>query len=292
MLSQVLLPPGAASEGGAMSSPSPESMRRPLVMGIVNLTPDSFSDGGRFLVPRQALDHARRLIAEGADILDLGAESTRPGAAPVSQQTELERLLPLIEAIRQDSAIAISVDTMKPAVAQAAMAAGATIWNDVTALGHDPLSLATAASLGCNVVLMHMRGEPRTMQDDPRYDDVAAEVEAYLLQRALAAQQAGVAPDRIWLDPGLGFGKTTDHNLALIAGLPRLASRGYRVLLGASRKRFIAALYPPAVEPADRLAGSLAIALAGARAGVAVVRAHDVAATIQALDVDAAIRQV
>ncbi|MEI6282491.1 MAG: dihydropteroate synthase [Alphaproteobacteria bacterium] len=267
-------------------------MRRPLVMGIVNLTPDSFSDGGRFLVPRRALDHARRLIAEGADILDLGAESTRPGAAPVSQQTELERLLPLIEAIRQDSAIAISVDTMKPAVAQAAMAAGATIWNDVTALGHDPLSLATAASLGCNVVLMHMRGEPRTMQDDPRYDDVAAEVEAYLLQRALAAQQAGVAPDRIWLDPGLGFGKTTDHNLALIAGLPRLASRGYRVLLGASRKRFIAALYPPAVEPADRLAGSLAIALAGARAGVAVVRAHDVAATIQALDVDAAIRQV
>jgi dihydropteroate synthase len=260
-------------------------------MGIVNLTPDSFSDGGRFLAPRQALDHARRLIAEGADILDLGAESTRPGAAPVSQQTELERLLPLIEAIRQDSAVPISIDTMKPAVAQAALTAGATIWNDVTALGYDSNSLATAAGLGCDVVLMHMRGEPRTMQDDPRYEDVAAEVEQFLLRRAKAAQQAGVVRDRIWLDPGLGFGKTTAHNLSLIAALPRLVSHGYRVLLGASRKRFLAALHPAAADPADRLAGSIAAALAGARAGVAAVRAHDVAATIQALDVDAAIRQ-
>ena len=266
-------------------------MRRPLVMGIVNLTPDSFSDGGRFLTPRQALDHARRLIGEGADMLDLGAESTRPGAAPVSQQTELDRLLPLISAIREASDIPISVDTMKPAVAQAAMAAGATAWNDVTALRHDPNSLATAAALGGEVVLMHMQGEPRTMQDDPRYGDVVEEVEAFLLQRAKAARAAGVARDRIWLDPGLGFGKTTDHNLALIAALPRLVAHGYRVLLGASRKRFLAALHPPAADPQNRTAGSIAAALAGARAGVAAVRVHDVAATVQALDVDAAIRQ-
>jgi dihydropteroate synthase len=267
------------------------AVHRPLVMGVVNLTPDSFSDGGRFLAPDAALEQARRLIDEGADILDLGAESTRPGAQPVSAEQELERLLPLIEGVRHASAIPISVDTMKPQVARAAIAAGADLWNDVTALSHAPESVAVAAELGCDVVLMHMRGEPRTMQDDPRYGDVVAEVERYLLARAADAEEAGVARDKIWIDPGIGFGKTVEHNLALLAALPRLCARGYRVLLGASRKRFLSGLSPTAAQAQDRLAGSLAAALAGARAGVAAVRVHDVAATVQALDVDAAIRQ-
>jgi len=262
-------------------------MNRPLVMGIVNLTPDSFSDGGLHLGADAALAHARRLIAEGADILDVGAESTRPGAAPVPQQVELERLLPLIEAIRRESPIPISVDTMKPAVARNAMAAGADIWNDVTALDYSADSPYAAAEMGCEIVLMHMRGEPRTMQDDPRYDDVVAEVEEFLIDRAEMAQVTGVDPDKIWIDPGIGFGKTTAHNYALIAALPRLASHGYKLLLGASRKQFIA----PNLEPGDRLPGSLAIAIAGADAGASAVRVHDVAATVQALDVDAALRQ-
>jgi dihydropteroate synthase len=267
-----------------------QAVGRPLVMGVVNLTADSFSDGGQFLAHDAALEQARRLIGEGADILDLGAESTRPGAASVSAEQELERLLPLIAAIRAVSDVPISVDTMKPMVAQQAIAAGADIWNDVTALTHDAKSPALAAALGCEVVLMHMQGEPRTMQDDPRYGDVVAEVERYLLARAADAEEAGVARDKIWIDPGIGFGKTVAHNLALLNALPRLCARGYRVLLGASRKRFLGALSPSAAQPQDRLAGSLAAALAGARAGVAAVRVHDVAATVQALDVDAAIR--
>ena len=266
------------------------SFKRPLVMGVVNLTPDSFSDGGQFLKPEAALEQARRLTAEGADILDLGAESTRPGAASVSAELELERLLPLIRAIRAESDVPISIDTMKPQVMRAAIAAGANIWNDVTALTHQPDSLAVAAQLGCPVILMHMQGEPRTMQDDPRYGDVVAEVERYLLARAADAEEAGVARDKIWIDPGIGFGKTVEHNLALLNALPRLCARGYRVLLGASRKRFLSALSPSAASAQDRLAGSLAAALAGARSGVAAVRVHDVAATVQALDVDAAIR--
>jgi dihydropteroate synthase len=259
-------------------------------MGVINLTPDSFSDGGRFLAFDAALGQARRLIAEGADILDLGAESTRPGAQPVSADQELERLLPLIEAIRRDGETPLSIDTMKPDVARAAMAAGATLWNDVTALTHSNDAPAVAAQLGCEVVLMHMQGEPRSMQDDPRYGDVVAEVERYLLARAADAEEAGVAHDKIWIDPGIGFGKKVAHNLALLNALPRLCARGYRVLLGASRKRFLSALSVNAAQPHDRLAGSLAAALAGARAGVAAVRVHDVAATVQALDVDAAIR--
>jgi dihydropteroate synthase len=266
------------------------AFRRPLVMGVVNLTADSFSDGGRFLEPGAALDQARRLIGEGADILDLGAESTRPGAAPVSADVETKRLLPLIASIRAISDIPISVDTMKPLVAQQAMAAGATLWNDVTGLTHDRQSPALAAALGCDVILMHMQGEPGSMQDDPRYGDVVAEVERYLLARAADAEEAGVARDKIWIDPGIGFGKTVEHNLALLNALPRLCARGYRVLLGASRKRFLSTLSRGAPQPQDRLAGSLAAALAGARAGVAAVRVHDVAATVQALDVDAAIR--
>lgn len=263
---------------------------RPRVMGIVNVTPDSFSDGGRFLDPGAALDQARRLIDEGADILDVGGESTRPGAAPVPAADEIARVVPLIEAIRAASDVAISIDTMKPAVARAAVAAGATIWNDVAALRFAPNTLEmaapeVAAELGCEVVLMHMLGEPGTMQDDPRYDDVVAEVEAFLLARAFTAMAAGVAKEKIWLDPGIGFGKTPAHNLALLAALPRLVALGYPILLGASRKRFIAALDPLGAEPGDRLGGSLAAHLHGAIAGVAAVRVHDVRETVQALTV-------
>lgn len=260
-------------------------------MGIVNATPDSFSDGGRFLDPGAALAHARRLIAEGAHILDLGAESTRPGAEPVPAEVEIERLVPLVRAILAESDVAISVDTMKPEVARAAVAAGASIWNDVTALRHDPASLDAAAEMDCEVVLMHMQGEPRTMQAEPRYDDVVGEVAAFLADRAEAALAAGVARGRIWLDPGVGFGKhMIRHNLPVLGGLARIVALGFPVLLGASRKSFIGALDGGAA-PDARLGGSIAAALAGAEAGVAAVRVHDVAETSQALKVWAAIRQ-
>jgi dihydropteroate synthase len=273
-----------------MSSPS-QTIARPKVMGIVNATPDSFSDGGRYLAPEAALAHARRLIADGADILDIGAESTRPGAQPVPGEVEIERVVSLIAAIRAESAIPISVDTMKPDVARAAMTAGASIWNDVTALRHAPDSLAVAAELGCEVMLMHMQGEPRTMQAEPHYDDVVAEVAAFLTGRAEAAMTAGVARGRIWLDPGIGFGKhMLRHNLPLLAGLDRIVALGFPVLLGASRKAFIGALDGGA-KADQRLGGSIAAALAGASAGVAAVRVHDVRETVQALAVQAAIAQ-
>jgi dihydropteroate synthase len=267
------------------------------VMGVINVTPDSFSDGGRFADLDAALLQARRLIAEGADILDIGGESTRPGAAPVPESEEIGRVAPLIAAIRAESPIPISIDTMKPAVARAAVAAGATMWNDVTALRHSPDSLAVAAELGCDIVLMHMQGEPGTMQAEPHYDDVVAEVAAFLAERAEAAMAAGVARERLWLDPGVGFGKhRVRHNLPLLAGLDRIVALGFPVLLGASRKSFIGAVdggNPPADQrpPHERLGGSIAAALAGATAGVAAVRVHDVRETVQALRVWAAIRQ-
>jgi dihydropteroate synthase len=264
-------------------------MSRPRVMGVVNATPDSFSDGGRFLALDAALDHAMRLVGEGADVLDIGGESTRPGAAPASLEAELDRVVPLISAIRARSAVPISIDTRKGAVARAAVAAGADIWNDVSALTDAPDSPAIAAELGCEVVLMHMQGEPATMQIAPRYDDVVGEVGAWLAARARAAMAAGVGRERLWLDPGLGFGKTVAHNLALVARLDRLVGLGFPVLLGASRKGLIARLDPAAADPMDRLGGSLALALAGARAGCAMVRVHDVAQTVQALKVAEAI---
>jgi dihydropteroate synthase len=265
--------------------------RRPLLMGIVNVTPDSFSDGGAFLDPDAAIAHARRLIAEGADVLDIGGESTRPGAAPVGAAEEIGRVVPVIEQVRRESAIPISVDTMKPAVARAASAAGATMWNDVTALRFAPDSPATAAELGCDVVLMHMQGEPRTMQAAPRYDDVVAEVTAFLAARAEAAIAAGVARERIWLDPGIGFGKTAAHSLALLRGLDRIVALGFPVLIGVSRKSSIAKIAGDKSTENQRLGGSIAAALAAARAGAAMIRVHDVAETRQALAVAAAIGQ-
>lgn len=258
-------------------------------MGVLNVTPDSFSDGGRHAGPAAAVEGALRLLAEGAEILDIGGESTRPGAQPVDAEAEIARVLPVIAAVRAQSAVPISIDTMKPQVARAAVAAGATIWNDVTALRHASDSAHLAAVLGCEVVLMHMQGEPATMQAAPRYDDVVAEVCAFLAERAEAALAAGVARERIWLDPGIGFGKTLDHNLALLARLDAVCALGFPVLLGASRKRFIAALEPAAQDPRARAPGSIAAALAGAAAGVAAVRVHDVGQTLQALKVWAAV---
>ncbi len=265
---------------------------RPCVMGVLNLTPDSFSDGGRLASPQAALDYARRLIADGADILDVGGESTRPGASPVAADEEIARVLPLIRSLAAESDRLISIDTMKPQVARAAIQAGARMWNDVSALSHAPDSLATAAELGCEVVLMHMQGDPRTMQQDPRYEDVPGEVAAFLAERAEVAMAAGVAREQIWLDPGVGFGKhRTLHNLPLLAGLERIVELGFPVLLGASRKSFIGALDGRA-PPDQRLGGSITVALAGAAAGVAAVRVHDVRETAQALKVWTAIDQV
>ncbi|HVI31969.1 dihydropteroate synthase [Phenylobacterium sp.] len=261
-------------------------------MAVTNVTPDSFSDGGRFLDPDRALAHARRLIADGADILDVGGESTRPGAEPVDEAEEIARVVPLIRAIRAERDVAVSVDTMKPAVARAAVGAGAAIWNDVSALRHAPDSLDVAAELGCDVVLMHMQGEPRTMQAEPRYADVVGEVTDFLAGRAEAAMAAGVARERIWLDPGIGFGKhMMGHNLPLLAHLDRIVALGFPVLLGASRKSFISAVDGGGRAPSERLGGSIAAALAGAAAGVAAVRVHDVRETAQALRVWRAIAE-
>ena len=262
------------------------------VVGVLNVTPDSFSDGGRFTDLNSALVQARRLIADGADMIDIGGESTRPGAAPVSEADEIARVTPVIAALSTETATPISVDTMKPAVARAAMAAGATIWNDVSALRHAPDSLATATELGCEVVLMHMQGEPGTMQAEPYYDDVVAEVADFLAGRAEAALAAGVERGRIWVDPGIGFGKhMIRHNLPLLAGLERIVALGFPVMLGVSRKGFIEALDGGSRRADARLGGSLAGALAGAAAGVAAVRVHDVRETVQALRVWTAIAQ-
>jgi dihydropteroate synthase len=257
-------------------------------MGVMNVTPDSFSDGGRLEGVEGAVAHGLALDRAGADILDIGGESTRPGARPVSAEDEAGRVLPVIRTLRPLTPRRISIDTCKPEVARGAMEAGADIWNDVTALAA-PGAADLAAELGCEVVLMHMQGEPRTMQAAPQYEDVLAEVCAFLEARAGAALAAGVAREKIWLDPGIGFGKTVAHNLALLAGLERIVALGFPVLLGASRKRFIAAVGAGGMLASDRLGGSLAAALAGARAGVAAVRVHDVAETVQALRVQAAI---
>lgn len=262
-------------------------MQTPKIMGVVNVTPDSFSDGGRFFDPTRAVAHGLELAAQGADLLDVGGESTRPGAEPVGVAEEIARVLPVIEGLAP-AGVPISIDTLKPEVARAAVGAGASIWNDVTSLS-GPGSLEAAAELGCGVVLMHMRGEPRTMQDAPRYGDVVGEVEAYLLARAEAAVAAGVARDKLWIDPGIGFGKILAHNVDLLRSLSRLAGHGFPLLLGVSRKSFLKGIDASALEVSDRLGGSLAAALWGASQGASVLRVHDVRETRQALATWAAI---
>jgi dihydropteroate synthase len=262
-----------------VSLPPPRIEGGPYVMGILNVTPDSFSDGG---AEGAAAPRGLAMIEAGADIIDVGGESTRPGAEPVDEREEIARVTPVIAALRAGTKAPISIDTMKPAVAIAAVSAGATMWNDVNAL-RAPGALDTAASIHRPVVLMHMLGEPRTMQADPRYDNVVAEVIAYLRTRVAAAEAKGV--EDIWVDPGIGFGKTLAHNLALLNAVERIGREtGKPVVIGASRKRFIAAIDEHARDAGkDRLGGSVAAALIAAQNGAAMVRVHDVAATVQAL---------
>ncbi|MEX0922779.1 MAG: dihydropteroate synthase [Rhodovibrionaceae bacterium] len=257
--------------------------RRPLVMGIVNVTPDSFSDGGDRYDAAAAIAAGREMLEAGADILDIGGESTRPGAEPLGIEEECARVLPVVAALAEAGA-AISIDSRHAMVMRAAMEMGARLVNDVTALTGDPDSLETVAELKVPVVLMHMQGEPRTMQSDPRYGDVVREVRDYLGRRAEACTAAGIAHHDIAIDPGVGFGKTVEHNLSLLRHLDSLAELGYPVLLGASRKAFIGKL-SQGEAPKQRLAGSLAVALAAAERGAAILRVHDVAETVQALKI-------
>jgi len=259
--------------------------KRPLVMGILNLTPDSFFDGGRFNQTDAALEQARSMIAAGADILDLGAESSRPGARAITPDEEMARLLPVLEAIRAESDIPITADTTRAITAGAALASGADAINDITG-GSDPEMFKLIANTGCGLILMHMQGTPATMQADPSYENVVNEVAALLDERCLSAMKAGVAADRLMVDPGIGFGKTLEHNLALLGALDRVGNTR-PLLLGASRKSFISQLTGAAVE--NRLPGSLA-ALAAAYFGSAnMVRVHDVEESVQYLDVLSAI---
>jgi dihydropteroate synthase len=263
-------------------------LRAPAVMGVLNVTPDSFSDGGRFARFDAALAHARRMVEEGAAIIDVGGESTRPGASPATLDEELSRVIPVIEALRAESTVFISVDTTKPEVMRAAVRAGADIINDVRALA-EPGALATAAETGAGVCLMHMRGEPRTMQDAPRYDDVVGEVGAFLAARIAACRDAGIETARLAIDPGFGFGKTAAHNLALLKHLRGLESLGAVLAVGLSRKSMLAKLTGRAVG--DRTAGSVALAAIAVLNGARIVRAHDVAATLDAVRVAAATLQ-
>ncbi|WP_024868979.1 dihydropteroate synthase [Pseudoxanthomonas suwonensis] len=256
---------------------------RARVMGIVNVTPDSFSDGGAHATTDAAVAHGLRLAEEGADILDVGGESTRPGSAEVPLEEELRRVIPVIERLVRETSLPVSVDTCKPEVMRAAVEAGAGMINDVCALRRDG-ALDTAASLGVPVVLMHMLGEPRTMQDDPRYDDVVAEVHRFLAERIFAAELAGIPKKHIVADPGFGFGKTTAHNLELLARLDRFAELGVPVLAGLSRKRTIGEL-TGRQAPAGRVSGSVAAHLLAVQRGARIVRVHDVAATVDALKV-------
>lgn len=262
-------------------------------MGILNVTPDSFSDGGRFDTLERALERGLDLARQGADILDIGGESTRPGASRVGAEVQKARVLPVIGALRRHlpHRIALSVDTTLGTVAAAAIDQGATLINDVSAGRDDPAMLPLAAESGAGLVLMHMRGTPQTMQQDPVYQDVVAEVEAFLLQRATAALEAGVRREAIILDPGIGFGKTRRHNLLLLQALPRLCALGFPLLLGVSRKRFMGSICAVS-DPAELVPATCACTALGVAAGVSIFRVHDVAQNRQAADVAAAIKWV
>jgi dihydropteroate synthase len=258
---------------------------KPVVMGVLNVTPDSFSDGGRFHDLPAALAQAERMAVDGAAIIDVGGESTRPGATPVDEDEELRRVLPVIERLAATLSIPVSIDTRKPAVMRRAIAAGASLVNDVSALA-SPGAMEAVAGSDAAVCLMHMQGEPGTMQDAPRYGDVLAEVRSFLGRRVAACEAAGIARARIAVDPGFGFGKTLEHNLALLAGLPVLAADGQPVLAGLSRKRIIGSL--TGRDGDGRLVGSLAAAVVAAWNGARIIRAHDVRETVDALRVVAA----
>jgi dihydropteroate synthase len=267
---------------------------RPAVMGIVNVTPDSFSDGGRFLDAAAAIAHGVELVGRGADLLDVGGESTRPGAAPVGTDEELRRVVPVVQAlagtpsVRGGGAVPLSIDTSKAAVATAALAAGASVVNDVTAGRADPEMFRVVADAGAGLVLMHMQGDPRTMQQDPRYDDVVDDVSAFLVERLEAARTAGVPDAALCADPGIGFGKLAQHNLALLARLPELVARvGVPVLVGTSRKAFLGAVIAgasghDAPPPAERDDATLASAVWALDRGASIVRVHDVRPVVDA----------
>lgn len=270
--------------------------RLPLVMGIINVTPDSFSDGGHCFDAQMAVEHGLRLAAEGADILDIGGESTRPYAEPVDVQEELRRVMPVVGELCRQTNLPVSIDTRRALVARHAIHAGAEIINDITALTGDPAMLPLAVETGAGVCAMHMLGTPQTMQDEPTYKDVVAEVASYLAERRDALVAAGVAQERIALDPGIGFGKTTEHNLHLLANAWRFHALGCPVLIGHSRKRFLAGVSAAQLATADatrvsaampiasdRIGGTIGVALSLARQAVSVIRVHDVAAVRQAL---------
>jgi dihydropteroate synthase len=262
-------------------------------MGVVNVTPDSFSDGGRFLEPARAIEHGLELLAQGADLLDIGGESSRPGALGLEPAEELRRVLPVVAGLRERTRVPLSIDTVHAEVARQALEAGATIVNDISAGRADAGMLALVASRAAGFVAMHMQGSPRDMQRDPRYADVVAEVREFLRERSGAALAAGIAREQVWIDPGIGFGKTLEHNLALLAGLERLCELGQPLLVGVSRKSFLGALEQRAgrapLAPHERLGGTLAASLRAARAGAAILRAHDVAPLRQALEVERAL---
>ena len=257
---------------------------RPRIMGIINVTPDSFSDGGLHASAQAAIAHGLQLAAEGADILDIGGESTRPGADYVPAEEELARVIPVIEGLRAHTDVLISIDTRKAAVMRLAAAAGADILNDVSALTHDPDSMRAAAETGLPVILMHAQGDPRTMNDNPQYSDVVLDVFDFLEGRIAACEAAGIARAKIVADPGIGFGKHLHHNVAVMAALSLYHALGVPVLLGASRKKLIDHI-SDVPSPRDRVPGSIAAALAGAAQGMQIIRVHDVAATRQALNV-------
>jgi dihydropteroate synthase len=261
----------------------------PAIMGIVNVTPDSFSDGGQFFAADDALAQALTLVREGAAIVDIGGESTRPGSELVTLDEELRRVLPVVEALAGSVGVPISVDTMKAGVARRTLAAGAALINDVSALRFDDELVDVVAETGCPVCLMHMQGMPKTMQEDPRYDDVVDEVLGFLEERMAFALARGVREEQIMVDPGVGFGKTVAHNLALLDGLERFSALGRPVLLGASRKRFLGAIL--GAEPAGRAIGTVATTVMGYLAGAHVFRVHDVKPNFEALRVALAVRE-
>jgi dihydropteroate synthase len=264
------------------------NLDRPVVMGVLNVTPDSFSDGGRFVDISQAVRHALQMVEEGAAVIDVGGESTRPGATAVSAQEEIDRVVPVIGAIAAQSDAIISIDTSKAAVMRAAIRAGAGMVNDVRAL-HEPGALAAVAESDVAVCLMHMQGEPRTMQVEPHYADVVGEVHGFLQARVQDCLAARIARDRIAIDPGIGFGKRLEHNLALLAAVPVLARDGLPVVIGVSRKSMFASLLDRPVD--QRIAGGVAAAAACVLAGASIVRAHDIAPTVDAIKVAAALRE-